>query len=318
MVTDQGAFDDDLAGGAVGADLSGRDFSGRDLSGVDFSRANLAGARFFGSNLRGATLFEVQAAGAEFACADLTGAILVGGSFERAGFGRTTLNNVDARDGNFEEATFGEASLSGAMFALADLGGARLRDADLSGCDFERAKLSDAELVGANVTRASFNGADLRRSKLGGLRCYRMAQWVGADVRELEPFGVALLCDEIRDQNFIDEFRRQSKAHEVAYRIWWLTSDCGRSVVRWSVCSFVLAGLFAAIYPFVGVDFGEHETWLSPLYFSIVTFTTLGYGDILPVTAAAQATVIVEVILGYTMLGGLLALITSKFTRRGA
>ena len=54
----------------------------------------------------------------------------------------------------------------------------------------------------------------------------------------------------------------------------------------------------------------------SPLYYSVVTFTTLGYGDALPKTVVAQAFVIAEVILGYVMLGGLLSLISNKLARR--
>ncbi|MFA5352389.1 MAG: potassium channel family protein, partial [Candidatus Gracilibacteria bacterium] len=47
-------------------------------------------------------------------------------------------------------------------------------------------------------------------------------------------------------------------------------------------------------------------------YFSIVTFTTLGYGDIVPVTIIEKIIVGVEVLLGFTMLGIFINLIKQK------
>ena len=52
-------------------------------------------------------------------------------------------------------------------------------------------------------------------------------------------------------------------------------------------------------------------------YYSIVTFTTLGFGDIIPKTTIAAMCVTVEVILGYVMLGGLITIFASKLSRRG-
>ena len=98
--------------------------------------------------------------------------------------------------------------------------------------------------------------------------------------------------------------------------MWWLTSDCGRSFTRWGLLTALVAILFAGVYRFVGVDFGPNETVLSPLYFSVVTLTTLGYGDVLPTTTAAQVVVMCETITGYVMLGGLLAMFSSTFARR--
>lgn len=78
----------------------------------------------------------------------------------------------------------------------------------------------------------------------------------------------------------------------------------------------LLSVFFALIYTAVGIDYGDNPTWLAPFYFSVVTFTTLGFGEIVPVTVTAQAVVIAEVVLGYVMLGGLLSLISNKLARR--
>ena len=68
---------------------------------------------------------------------------------------------------------------------------------------------------------------------------------------------------------------------------------------------------------FVGVDYGKHPTYLSPLYYSVVTLTTLGYGDVVPASASGQLVAMIEVITGYIMLGGLLSIFSIKMARRG-
>jgi hypothetical protein len=61
-----------------------------------------------------------------------------------------------------------------------------------------------------------------------------------------------------------------------------------------------------------------HPEWpgLSFIYYSIVTFTTLGFGDIYPKPGWLQFWVALEVILGYIMLGGLISILANKLARR--
>ena len=53
------------------------------------------------------------------------------------------------------------------------------------------------------------------------------------------------------------------------------------------------------------------------LYYSFVTLTTVGYGDIVPATPVARIITICEVFIGYIMLGGLLSIFTNKMAKRG-
>jgi hypothetical protein len=50
--------------------------------------------------------------------------------------------------------------------------------------------------------------------------------------------------------------------------------------------------------------------------FSIVTYTTLGFGDVRPATLAGEIIVSSEVILGYTTLGLLLSVLAQSIARR--
>ncbi|NIM17935.1 MAG: hypothetical protein GTO45_38655, partial [Candidatus Aminicenantes bacterium] len=87
----------------------------------------------------------------------------------------------------------------------------------------------------------------------------------------------------------------------------------------------LFAVIFAAIFysayqgnvsSFRTVHVSETIPAFSFLYYSIVTFTTLGFGDIVPKTDLLQFWVMLEVILGYIMLGGLISILANKLARR--
>lgn len=62
----------------------------------------------------------------------------------------------------------------------------------------------------------------------------------------------------------------------------------------------------------------ESLVWslFTALYYSVVTFTTLGFGDVTPRTPLAAMFVMIEVIVGYVMLGILISILATKVARR--
>ncbi len=301
---------------AIDADFEGLDLTGCDLSGADLSRANLVGAVLFRARLRGTTLFEADLTDAELSGADLTGANLRGAEAAGAGLGRCCLDDAVLLEANLAGATLTDATLVRADLRLATLARIRGRSMDLSQADLTRANLTDAELDGSRVRGAVFDGADLRRASLKLLDGYEQAHWIGVDVREIDFTGAHLCRRFILDQNYLAEFRSKSRANLWLYRAWWITSDCGRSFLRWALWTGVLVVIFAGLYTMADVDYGAHETVLSPFYFSVVTLTTLGFGDILPTSVGAQLIAMAEVTVGYMALGGLLSIFSNKMARR--
>ena len=300
----------------VDRDLAGLDLSGADLRGADLSRADLRGARLFRANLRGAVLFRARLDDADLTGADLRGANLEGASAQRAGFGRARLVGAGAIEADLQGATLTLGELAGADFRGADLRGARVRDADLRRADFTRADMRRTECNGSRVLETCFDGTDLRAAHLKQLEGYKRASWIGADVREVDFAGAYMTRRFIMDQNYLAEFRRQGRLHRAVYALWWATSDCGRSMLRWSLCTLALALVFALAFTTVAIDYGGHHTWYSPFYFSVVTLTTLGFGDVLPASVPAQIVVTAEVTIGYMMLGGLISILSNKLARR--
>jgi len=298
------------------ASLEGLDFSGKDLSGEDLSGANLRKAKFFRANLRGAILTGADLTGADFTGANLEGANLEGAKAEAAGFGMANLKGARLFHADLRHTTFTKANLEGADLGCADLSHARLREANLQRADFTSANLQDAHLNLSDVSGAIFKDADLRKAHLRMLKGYKSANWIGADIRDINFAGAYLIRRHILDENYLEEFRKQGKWAQIVYYLWWLTSDCGRSLKRWCILIAIQALIFAGLYHFVGVDYGKYPTPLSPLYYSIVTLTTLGYGDVIPNSMPGQILAICEVIMGYVMLGGLLAIFTNRIARR--
>ena len=302
----------ELPSDLAGADLTRADLAGADLSGRDLRGAKLGWANLRGANLHGATLDDCELLGADLSDAELGDA-----SARHAGFGGATLDGARLFQADLAGSTFSRATLRRCDLRAARLEGARLIEATLDGADLSNSKLADADLRDASVAGGSLAGADLRRAHLRGLRGYAAADWHGADIREVDFCGAYLIRRHIIDENYLYELRHRSRWHRGIYTLWWLTSDCGRSLLRWSLWTALAVALFAAAYSVVGIDPGPHPTALSPLYFSVVTVTTLGFGDVLPATPAAQLIVMVQVVVGYLALGGLLSIFANKMARRG-
>ena len=301
----------------VGEDLRGLDLSGRDLSGADLTRADLTGAILIGADLRDATLHETQLGSAELAGADLRGAHCEHCIAPRAGFGRANLEGASFFGAHLEDASFVESIVDHADFRTAHAHGARFCRADVNHTDFSRAELQGADFEGANVAHANFVEADLRRCRLRSLSGFESAAFLRADVRDVDFSGAYMLRRHVLDTNYLDEFKHRSAVNRVLYFVWWLSSDCGRSMFRWFMLTALVTLGFGFAYRSVDIDYGAHETEVSPWYFSVVTLTTLGFGDVLPKSVAAQVLVMVQVGMGYFMLGGLLSIFASKMARRG-
>jgi len=117
-----------------------------------------------------------------------------------------------------------------------------------------------------------------------------------------------------QDAWYLAGFKRQ---HPYVYTAWKTSSDCGRSIIRWAMLSLIIALFFGAVYADYScpswLGWMNYNNWLekinpimvieqpnisqktpqafipriktsfTPYYFSIVTFTTLGFGDIIPI-----------------------------------
>lgn len=101
------------------------------------------------------------------------------------------------------------------------------------------------------------------------------------------------------------------------YALMELTSNYGVSFVRWGVTTLLFILFFGFI--FLTVDLAQTGGLMTkggPLYnyfyFSVVAFTTVGFGDITPITGIEKILVAFEILTGYLMLGMLVNLVQKK------
>ena len=266
--------------------------------------------------LNHAVLLRANLESAELSGADLTEALLEEANAKRTGLGMACLKKAHMFRCNLEESTLSLADFEEADLRSSNLCNARIRETKLIGADLTNADLRNTDMSLSVVDKATFNNANLREARLRAIRGFESASWIGADTRNVSFAGAYRLRRFIADQNYIKEFRQANKVNAFLYYIWWLTSDCGRSMLRWCLCILVLVLLFAWLYSFVDIDYGKHQTIISPIYYSVVTLTTLGYGDVTPASMGGQIVAMLEVISGYMMLGGLLSIFSNKIARR--
>ena len=105
------------------------------------------------------------------------------------------------------------------------------------------------------------------------------------------------------------------------YRLWQVTSNYGESLGRWAVMCLLVILAFAIAYDafeVVGSTGNLSDKALHMfdyIYFSVITFTTLGYGDLHPVGILGQALACLEVFAGFIMFGVLLSFVGTRFQR---
>ena len=315
------------------AQLIHADFSGASLQGTNLRRADLLLANFSGANLSGADLSGAAPAsdnpyvstrrGPKFKEADLTDALFVETYCYRSDFSGAKLIRT-----NFSQSYLSDADLRGANLSGNDLSEAVLVNAHLEGSNLSRANLSEAQMVHVNLSRSRMSGADITGANLeaanladaevGGIRYDRKGRYRG--IRVASCYGSSRFKRFAQDQDFIEELK---DAHPVYYYLWLLVTDCGRSLLRVFCWSLGLVLMFGVSFYGLGeesfsVANKDSLGWnlFTVIYYSLVTFTTLGFGDITPRTPLAASLVMMEVVLGYLMLGMLISILADKVARR--
>ena len=297
-------------------------------------------------DLKGANLRHLNLENANLSHADLTGANLSFSSFKNANLTFACLEGGILSFASFREANLTAAILDHTYFEDADLQGVRLAGASLKNAILTNSNLKNGYLVDAHLEGSNLSAVNLENANLSSVTFDQNISWnvlkqTGINFKKIWKRRYDILLDTtmrckgvnattcygsqmfklfLQDQDYLEEFLDKRWGKQV-FIIWWLFADCGRSLVRWAGWSLLLACCFAAIFWTLGpksfdtqhLNFGFNTMF----YYSVVTFTTLGFGDIIPKTSTAALWVTLEVILGYIMLGGLITIFASKLSRRG-
>ena len=296
------------------AKLSRKNLAEIDFSRSDFYRASLVSANLKKSVLTEAELTEARMAKAALYKADLRGAILQETDLEGADLSSTDCREADFRGANLRGCDFTGADLRGCDFSHGDLSGANLSRADITGAKFHFAQLSDA-----NVTHIRYGSFKDMVGSYYGVR--------GIDTT----YGNALFVRDAKDQDYIDTLKQAIldkppgflRNCDMALFWAWGLIDNGRSLLKVAFYAAIIAMFYGFIY-LLDMHYGwqimdysnSAQTWFTPFYYSVVTYTTLGFGDVTADSLFGEIFVISEVIVGYFTLGLLLAILANTIARR--
>lgn len=288
------------------------------LEGANLQYANLNSAKLTNANLREADLFLTKLKRADLSYADLSNA---------------NLSATDLEEATLWKAVFKGADCFGVNMHHAYLWNALLEDArDLEWSSIEKAGEEDkdygawwiAEEVYLKLKNYFHQQGRYRdeskayyREKLVAKHfafwdAFRWSRLYGLDWRE-------------EKRPFLTHFAKRAKSFwrwlglsifhvftGFGERWWW--------TVLWALG---VVALFAFIY-WIGYSAGcflfDFKPDMIPsifqyFYLSVVTFATLGFGDITPLNWQAQIPVVIEVIMGYVFLGLIITIIARRFGR---
>ena len=307
--------------------LSKSDLNGVDLSGavlpyancmhLDFTKARggltnvrLPGAKLSHATLTGKRLEDVDLTGAICEATQFDHATIIGGSFaeatmESAVFEHTTLRNIDMR-----EASLDHAVCDGARFEDICFDGASFVGASLVQCRFDAdSHLHGGEFAGAILTGSIAHEAAIVRFESAA----EGTDWDAAASEYLQLRSVARNSSlpSLGRSFFVKAKHCQRRSHSITSPARW-RAGATRWLMRYGEGpTHVLGWAFIAIVAFVplymvtdgistteGVIPGSREHLLEYVYFSVVTFSTLGYGDFTPAGDTARLLAMLQAIVG--------------------
>jgi hypothetical protein len=104
------------------------------------------------------------------------------------------------------------------------------------------------------------------------------------------------------------------------YKFFEITCNYGSSLLRWAITTFAFTVLFATFYLLMDRNLTDSARmipadghWYDYFYFSIIVTTTVGLGDIAPLTLLGKVLVSLEAFMGFMMLGIFMGLVQKKF-----
>jgi len=305
------------------ADFSDADLTKADLRGASLQSAEFNNARLDGVNLEGATLIAASMRGASLRQAWIRG-VLHGWDMD--------LRDAGLFDVNLEGSNIWNSDLRGASLRGANLTRTDLRYSDIRNADLSLAKMNEADLreIKQTLYTVSTMFRDALRSRDGRIQITRWDGADGIDRARMTPAARRY----VKWISRVEDYRAHNPAN--AFMLRWLLFY-GKSYILFfiqiAILAFIfgfayadytcpqwlpepIAGFLSVIDPKVGEVYelsldGYASDGFVPYYYSIVTMTTLGFGDVVPLNLPGRLFVVVEVILGYIYLGVLISVFAS-------
>lgn len=306
------------------ADFSNREFKGCNFSspkksllmleGANFTNSNLYGMRFDNtsmqrSNFSGAFMDNCCFVRTNLSDANFENSIIKSCKFPLANLINSNFKNVKIEQSNLYEADFTQSNLTGTHFR----GFGRDHPSVLSRGE------SDFKVYSMNMCGTLLLGAKMDNETYFS-DCYFSIE---TDFRTIYfedgNYATGLkqtlkYCN--RKHNWEDWYKERNPLLGAILKIFWFSSNYGYSMKRIVSISISTIIFFSFLYLFLSSSIHglESREFIKALYFSTVTLTTVGYGDMYPINSFAQCVVMTQIIMGYFFLGSLITVLSNLFT----
>lgn len=237
-------------------------------------------------------------------------------SFRNSSFQQLTFENTNFVSANFENSRFSgirfdkKSTFNGANFRNAFVNAIDLNDDNLSDRPLELTKIGYFTLLKWSIVNLF---RPIKDSKERNQTIFLANQTNGLTRPELIEFKKYVNWFQYIYKK-VYRHRQTSLISRLAFFFEVLLTKYWTSFIALAVSSFVINILFSILFFFQrsNFNFNENASLFDCFYYSIVTFTTLGYGEIHPINSVGQLYVIIEVLIGYVILGLFVFLISRK------
>lgn len=244
------------------------------------------------------------------------------------------LTNGDFYRANFHKAHCFKLNLSGSSLMKANFSGANLHCANLAGCNLLGTNFSGAKLehvVWGDKVLQEFQAKKAKKLE-EKLDFYQQAEEIYRNLRLVsekqglfEVAGTFFQREMVMRRKQLPRFSIKRTLSKVVD----LFCGYGEQPIRVVTFTWAVIFIFAILFFFSGLQYNgqpvefnanhsitdNFQTFISCGYFSIVTFTTLGYGDITPIGTLSRILASAEALFGSFTLALFVVVFVKKMTR---
>ncbi|MCX5679672.1 MAG: pentapeptide repeat-containing protein [Candidatus Omnitrophica bacterium] len=260
----------------------------RDLAGCNLKKVSLRGVLFEKFDFSGSDLSQADMTGSHFFDSKLKGAALIG----------TDLSSCDFTHCDIQDADLTKSKMSGSRLWNSDLSGANMTEADISFADFWNAKLFNIKMWHASlngvrsVSKSSFSKGkgpleECRINEDGELSAeesYRDIKQLFASTGRYGDASWASFKEKTMERRILKKKGSLEYLPSLTMNIL-----CGYGEKPYRIILSALSCIlgFAFLYRIFGAiecpaSPGTQPGWMDYIYYSTITYTTVGYGDFIP------------------------------------
>jgi len=217
------------------------------------------------------------------------------------------LSYIHFEGAALKHATFQDGKIHDCFFEDSDVTHTNFKNASINSCNFEDADATGTLLAGANLTNCNFHNTKMREVNLSAVLTDQSTTFSKILQDEAEGnFHIASIqYKQIREMYKNSSLHKESdyyhyremvsrRKQKTMYNPFRaldfifgdLTSKYGTSIIRIVIWMFMVIAIFTLIFwSLQNVAYHGEQTTLSlvdSLYFSLTTYTTIGYGDFHP------------------------------------